>query len=76
MDVSSKVDENSNHKNEIPEGHPIGTTVEAYWRNSSWRGAIIIERGTFFFLKSHDDDVDVFFILQHFKSINRMVQSK
>ncbi len=48
MDVSSKVDENSNHTNDIPEGHPIGTTVEAYWRNSSWRGAIIIERGKFF----------------------------
>ena len=58
MDVSSKVDENSNNKNDIPEGHPIGTTVEAYWRNSSWRGAIIIERGNFFF---NDDDVDVFF---------------
>ena len=45
VDTSSKSDETKN----IPDGHPIGTTVEAYWRNSSWRGAIIIERGALFF---------------------------
>ena len=39
-DTSSKVGEKN-----IPEGHPIGTTIEAYWRNASWRRAIIIERG-------------------------------